>query len=176
MKHDLSCSLLFRITLLSSFFHFACHWHCMSPHFILIQWVKNTQYCQSTLKADTTSLSVSTCLFFLCVCVCLATVFSSVALHMSVIARPGITTPAMETCTQTSGTVDLWLSFQAAISDVSGGKSKVIICQWVSTLRTISFPDLCTTSICKAGFLSIKLHEYKYFLAVKPWNETWFVL
>lgn len=39
-----------------------------------------------------------------------------------------------------------------------------------NALRTISFPALCTTSLCKAGFLSIRHHENRSF---PSWCSHW---
>lgn len=52
---------------------------------------------------------------------------------------------------------------------MGGGLSKVIICQWAHKEPPF-FPALCSIST----FLSIRLHEYKYFPVVKPWNEARF--
>lgn len=147
---------------------FVCHCHCKSPHFVQIQWVKglSTVSCQSVLKTDSAALSVSTYVFSVCV----SRVFSSLALHMS------ISSPRLPNNTRGSnanaGFRDCWL--------VTVIPSSHFWCKWgeikgyhlsANALRSVSFPALCTTSICKAGFLSIRPHEYIYFLLVKPWKE-----
>lgn len=146
-----------------------------SSHFIYIHCVKKAVFYQSALKIDSITLFYFYPCRVLYVCVWFSRVFYFLTLHKSIFCHPRVTAPAVGTHMQTSETVDLWLSFQADITDVSGGKIKGYHLS-VNALSTISFPPLCTTSTVKAGFLSIRLHEYNYFPLVKPRNDAWFVL
>lgn len=129
---------------------------------------KKAVFHQSALKVGSTSLFISTHAFF--VCVCFSRVFPlSCFSHVYPLPLQRNNTSGRNTHTDIR---DCWL--------VTVIPSRHFWCKWgeikgyhlsVNALRTISFPALCTTPIFKAGFLSIRLHEYSYFPLVKPWND-----
>lgn len=99
--------------------------------------------------------------FYRCVFLCFSRVFLCLGLHVYLLQ------PLLNNTSGRNTHIDIrdcWL--------VTVIPSRHFWCKWgeikgyhpsVYALRTISFPAVCTTSIFKAGFLSIRLHEYSYF-------------
>ncbi len=150
---------------------FVCHCHCMSAHFI---WIRRVKKGSVLPKRSKSRRRIALC-FYLCVfCACLKGLLLSRSSHVYLSPPQRNNTSGRNTHADIR---DCWL--------VTVIPSSHFWCKWgeikgyhlsAHVLRTSSFPALCTTSICKEGFLSIRLHEYRHFPLVKPWNETWFVL